>query len=92
MEKFDFKMTVETDHNTEKLLAVFFHIRRGEVAEVREFADGNAFANYGHQGQLLGIELLGPCRIEVLDKIARGEPKAKRFIRNSLPTSLALTA
>lgn len=89
---YDFRVTIETENATGRVLAVYFRIRNGEVAEVREFAEGNAFANYGHQGQLLGVELLAPCTVRVLDKIARGEPKAKRFIRRSLPPAMVRSA
>src|SRR5262249_39385446 len=71
--------------------AAYFSIRPGKSAHVREFADGNAFADYDHDGRLLGIELLGPCQIAVLDRIARKEPaQVKKFVRQSMPRGLAL--
>ena len=90
MEKFNFAMSVSTARTTGEVLAVYFQIRKGAVAETREFADGKAFADYGHKGQLLGIELLGPCEFSILDKIARKEPKAKRFLRRSIPREMAV--
>ena len=46
------------------------------------FADGNAFADYDSAGNLLGVEVLGPCEGKVFERISRGQPKAvKRFLR-----------
>ncbi len=43
-------------------------------------------ADYDPNGHLLGIEILAPCEIAVLDKIARRESKPiKNFLRNSIP-------
>jgi len=90
MERFNFGLSVSTDRETGETLAVYFRIRNGQVAETKEFADGSAFADYDRQGRLLGIELLGPCEITVLDRIARKEPKAKKFIRNAIPRHMAI--
>jgi hypothetical protein len=57
---------------------------------VRKFANGNAYANYAMGGQLLGIELLGPCEITVLDKIAGRDRKVKEFVKRSIPRKMAL--
>ncbi len=89
-ERFNFEMAVSIDKQTGALLAAYFRIRKGQVQQTKEFADGNAFADYDRRGRLLGIELLGPCTIEVLDKIARREPKAKLFLRRSIPRELAI--
>jgi len=88
MESFSFKMSVETDRATGKLLAAYFKVRNGRVAKTVEYADGSAFADYGEDGKLLGIELLGPCEITVLDRIARKQPKVKEFLRRHIPRQL----
>jgi uncharacterized protein YuzE len=90
MKKFDFGVSISTDEATGALLAVYFRIRKGQVALTKEFEKGNVFADYGHQGQLLGIELLGPCEIALLEKIARKETKAKHFVRRSIPREMAI--
>lgn len=81
----DFHVAVTTDKNTGDLLAVYFQVRKGHAAEVREYEDGNAFANYNDQGELLGIEMLGPCRVRIMDKIADKDRVIKRFIRTNAP-------
>ena len=86
-----FGMSVQTDNRTGNIVAVYFQIRVGKAAQVKELAGGDAFANYNTKGELLGIELLAPCQITVLDKIARAEPdKVRNFVRQSVPRQMAL--
>jgi len=86
--KHQFKIDIETDDETGDILAVYFQIRKGKSAEVREFCDGKAFADYNNKGELLGIELLAPCRLNLLDRIVGSEPKAKRFIKRTAPREM----
>lgn len=52
------------------------------MAEPREIREGVVFADYGADGLLLGVELLAPCRAEVLDRISEKEPEpVRRFLR-----------
>ena len=91
MKKLDLRIDVQVDKKTGSVSAVYFQIRRGHAAHVREFAEGNAFANYDLSGRLLGIELLGPCEITVLTQLARkeGQP-VKNFLQKSIPREMAL--
>ncbi len=89
----NFQVWIETDDATGNVLAAYFQIRKGKSHETREFADGNAFADYNRRGELLGVELLAPCRVSIVNEIAAEEPielrnRAKRFIRNSGPREL----
>ena len=91
--KINFQIEVDTDDATGDVLAVYFRIREGRVRKTSEFADGLAFADYDVNGRLLGIELLGPCRISIVDKIAAKEPldirkQTKRFMKNAGPPSM----
>ena len=90
MKSLAFSISFEVEKATGELLAVYFQIRKGKSAKTREFADGNAFANYTVNGQLLGIELLGPCSITVVDQIAPKEPQVKRFVRDNIPRAMAI--
>ncbi len=90
MKPVEFRVKVEVEKKTGQLLAVYFQIRKGRASKVKEFADGNAFANYSVTGELLGIELLGPCEVSVLDRIAPQEPKVRDFVRRSIPRELAI--
>lgn len=92
MSKLEMSVSVSIEKETGRVLAVYFQIRKGQAVKVREFANGNAFANYSATGKLLGIELLGPCEIKVLDQIAQNEPNAKKFVRGAIPRSMALAS
>jgi uncharacterized protein YuzE len=89
--KITLQMTLEVDQDTGNVVAVYFYIRKGKSAHIKEFAQGRAFADYDKKGYLLGIELLAPCEIKVLDKIASKEPApVKNFLRASIPREMAL--
>jgi len=91
MKDLNFQVKIEVEHNTGKMLAVYFRIRKGRAAKTKEFADGAAFADYSVTGELLGIEILGPCEITVVDKIAPREPRVRDFVRKSMPPAMALS-
>jgi uncharacterized protein YuzE len=85
------EVSTQVNYETGDVSAVYFYIRPGKSALVKEFAGGCAFADYDRNGHLLGIEILAPCQIAVLDKIARRESKPiKNFLRNSIPREMAL--
>lgn len=84
---FNFGIRVETNDRTGEIMSVYWSIRKGKSATVKEFADGAAFADYSTNGKLLGIELLEPCSVAILDRIAVQEP-AKKFLRDSIPRSM----
>lgn len=89
--KFTLRTDIEVDDETGKVVAFYFYIRPGKAAETREYADGKALADYDRKGNLLGIELLGPCQVAILDKISRREPTpVKKFLRGSIPREMAL--
>lgn len=89
----NFNMLVTVDDATGGVVCVYFQVRKGKVHETREFADGAAFADYDKSGYLLGIELLSPCRVSIVDQLAANEAvevraKAKRFMRDTGPRSM----
>ncbi len=89
----NFGVSVTVDDATGEPLSVYFQIRRGKVHETREFADGAAFADYDRTGLLLGIELLSPCKVEIVDLLAANETvslrsQTKKFMRQSGPRSM----
>jgi uncharacterized protein YuzE len=91
VKKLELCISVETNNETGHVAAVYFQIRKGKAAQTRELVDGNAFVDYSASGQLLGIELLAPCNVTVLDRIARQEPKVvKTFLRSTIPQEMAL--
>ena len=88
-----FSLSVTTDEKTGDVLSVYFFIRKGSVHETQEYANGAAFADYNKQGELLGIELLAPCSVSIVDQLAANEPvtvrrQTKRFMKNSGPRQM----
>lgn len=86
----EFGMSVEVDNATGEILAVYFQIRRGKSAESREFGKGRAIADYNADGELIGVEFLGPCDVTVLDRISEGDTAANRFMRQSAPREMVV--
>ncbi len=89
--KFSFRISVETHDQTGKVVAVYFQVRKGKVKITKEYANGDAFADYDKRGHLLGIEILAPCRASVLDNIAKQKPE-KQFVRNTIPQGMLVPA
>ena len=85
--KFSFQVSVETHNQTGDVVAVYFQIRKGKAKTTKEYASGDVFADYDKHGDLLGIEMLAPCRVGVLDKIAAGTSE-KRFVRRAVPRGM----
>jgi hypothetical protein len=88
-----FHVEIEVEDKTGEVTAAYFQIREGKATKVKEFADGAVFANYNRRGELLGVEMLAPCEVRVLDKIAEQEPKplrkqTKNFLRKSAPLAM----
>lgn len=87
MDKFHFRVNIETRNQTGEVLAVYFQVRKGKTKTTKEHADGNVFADYDKHGKLLGFEMLAPCRASVLDNIAK-QASAKRFVRSAIPQGM----
>lgn len=80
---------LSVDEQTGIVRAAYLRVRKGQVAETREVVEGRVFADYDANGTLLGIELLAPCNLEELTRIAAQEPEAvKRFLSGSAPREL----
>jgi hypothetical protein len=91
--RLSFETNTTTDENTGEVLSVYFQLRRGKVSQTIEFENGAAFADYNARGELLGVELLSPCRVTIIDKIAANEPVSlrksmKAFVRRSGPREM----
>ncbi len=84
-----FKLEASFDDKTGGVVAVYLRVRRGEVTETKEVKEGVVYADYDAHGLLLGVELLAPCEVEVLDRIAQREPESvRRFLTGSAPRGL----
>jgi hypothetical protein len=89
MTKPAFRLEASVDEKTGRVVAVYLRVREGEVAQTKEVKEGVAFADYDSQGLLLGMELLGPCHVDILDSVSEKEPEAvKQFLRGGAPREL----
>lgn len=65
-------------------VAAYVRVREGKVAKTTEISEGVAFADYGVDGCLLGIELLAPCRVDLLESVAAHETEpVQAFLRSA---------
>ncbi len=86
---FGFKVDVDVDVATGKVRAVYFRVRSGKVKETKEIEPGVVLADYGHDGLLIGIELLDRCEVAVFDRVTVDEPSnVQQFFRNAAPREL----
>ena len=88
-----FAISIETEDATGAVMSVYFQVRKGKHHHAKEFARGAAIADYDNHGFLLGVELLAPCRVTIVDELAKSEPwqarsGIKRFMRNAGPREL----
>jgi uncharacterized protein YuzE len=84
-----FRLEASVDEKTGGMVAAYLRVRKGEVTDTREVMEGVAYADYDAAGALLGIELLGPCQVAVLDNLARSEPEpVRRFLMGGAPREL----
>ena len=91
--KHSFLVTVETDDDTGELQAAYIRVRQGEVSKTIEIAEGRANADFDSSGELLGIELLAPCDIQVLLQIVINESDSvRRFVKDSPPRGFVLAS
>lgn len=73
MARAQFRMEVSFSETTGEPIAAYLRVREGPVAETREISEGIVFADYDVDGVLVGIELLAPCGIEVLERLSANE-------------------
>ena len=90
--KREFRLSISTEKETGRLIAVYFQVRTGHVKKTREYENGNALANYNEEGELLGIELLAPCSVTAVDKIAKKDKAVRQFVRQNAPRKMLLAA
>ena len=94
MKKLRFKASISLDEETGKLVAVYLRVREGTAEETVELEEDVANADYDAEdaeGQLLGVELLAPCAVQVLDKVTQSEPDdVREFLHASPPRAMVL--
>lgn len=77
-----FHLEVSYNDASGEPVAAYLRVREGVVAATREVSEGVAFADYTEDGTLLGIELLGPCEMSVLDRVSEKESDTVRHFLN----------
>jgi len=88
--KHSFDVRISVDERTGAVVSAYFEIRKGRSAQTKEYGDGAAFADYDKRGQLLGIELLAPCKLSVLNKIDGSEPEVRNFVKSAAPRAMVM--
>ena len=84
-----FALKVSFSEKTGEPVAACLRVRDGKVVETREVSEGVAFADFADDGRLLGIELLAPCSLAVLDRLGEHESEpVRRFLRGGPPRDL----
>lgn len=82
---YTFGLEVTYDGKTGEPVAAYVRVRAGRVAETREVVHAFVFADYGEDGKLIGVEMLGMCDDATLAKLAEGETDAvKKFLGGGL--------
>ena len=71
-----FHLEISYNETTGDPVAAYLRIREGKIIQTKEISEGVAFADYGADGLLIGIELLAPCRLAPLDWVSEKEPES----------------
>lgn len=90
--EYNFELSVRVDNQTGEVIAAYFQFRDGESTRIEAFAAGDVIADYDQHGRLLGIELLGPCELDLLAGITQEDARIRDFVENSMPYELGLIA
>lgn len=89
MGKPKFGLDVSFSSTTGQPVAAYLRVREGAVAVTKEVSEGVAFADYAADGHLLGVELLAPCSLAVVDQLGATETEpVRRFLRGGPPREL----
>ncbi len=85
-----FGVSIEVDQVTGEVQTAYFRVRKGKTVETREFENGNLFADYDNAGNLLGVEMLAPCKVSAFERLSAPEPAVKKFLKRSAPRDMVL--
>lgn len=80
----DFATQIEIENATGRIRAVYLQVRAGQAPTTGEMVAGTVLADYNRQGDLLGVELLAPCELGVLDEIAQDDA-TREYFRRTVP-------
>jgi uncharacterized protein YuzE len=88
-----FGISITIDESTGEVMSAYFQIRKGKSHVTVEYADGAALADYNRNGELIGVELLAPWKVSIMNQIAANESvelltQAKEFMKNAGPRQL----
>jgi uncharacterized protein YuzE len=79
--KFCKKFEVELDRHG-KPLAVYIRIRNHKVHRSEKLGDGEVILDLGSRGEIVGIEIVEPCRAAILERVAseHKEPSIRTLV------------
>jgi uncharacterized protein YuzE len=87
---YKFVVSIEVEERTGHIQAVYFRFRPGRAVRTEKYSHGDAFADYDSAGNLLGIELLAPVPLRLLNRITGPDPATQAFVRRSVPREMAV--
>ena len=90
-----FGVKIQVDPESGEFELVYFQFAEGTPTVTLEVEEGAVFAHYNKDKNLLGVEILGLCPQDVLNKAFRkvfeGRPqKVEKFVRRVIPTAMEL--
>ena len=77
-----------------RLQAAYIHLRKAKAAKTKEIVKDTVLADYDSRGRLIGMEILGPVKIQVLAGLIEQPHRAafRRFAKESIPPALSVAA
>lgn len=60
------QVTVQTDPESKKVLAVYFQIAEGKVHKTVPIDEGKCYVDEDRRGKILGVEMLSPGELKIL--------------------------
>ena len=84
---FEISLTGDSDG---RLRAAYIHLRKTKVSRTREIVEDMVLADYDSQNRLVGIEILGPVKIQILARLIDKKDRSafRRFAKENIPVSL----
>ncbi len=72
--------------------AVYIRLHSNKIARTREIVEDIVMADYDRRGQLVGIEILAPVRLQIISRLV-DQPRRRpfrRFVKEQAPENLVL--
>ena len=85
--QFEISLTAGPDG---RLVAGYIHLRKAKAARTKVIVEDTVLADYDSRGNLIGIEILGPVKIQILTRLVDSPNRVafRRFATANLPPTL----